>query len=301
MTSLVFLGILAAAEVERYAFSELHMGGEVSVVVYAESSATADRAARAAYRRFEELEQAMSDYRAESEIRLAQEKSVGRWVVVSRDLFTVLRQGQDVAEATGGAFDVTAGPYVALWRAARQTGRMPLYVDLTAARERVGWRSLTLDGRRRAMRIAREGVKVDLGGIAKGYACDEALAAIRREGVRSAAVVAGGDMKLGDAPPGERGWAVRVAGEESARLMANVAVSTSGDTEQFVEIRGVRYSHIVDPRSGFGVSERIQATVVGRRGLDTDPWATALCVLGEDGADLAQQKGLTVWLVKRGE
>lgn len=274
------------------------MGVEVKLTFFAENESVAESAARAVYDRFEDLEQTMSDYRPTSEVRVLQEKAVGSWVRVSKDLWTVLAFGKQVSEATNGAFDMTAGPYVALWREARRTGKSPSYDSLLAARTVVGWRYVELEPAGRRVRVEKQGVKIDLGGIAKGYACDEAIKVFERFGIRRASVVAGGDLKVSGAPPGRTGWPVTVAGEPVARDLAHVAVSTSGDTEQFVEIWGRLYSHIVDPRNGFGVSNRIQATVVARSGLVTDPLATALCVTGDAG--VVEPFGGRAWLVATG-
>ena len=287
---------LGSYGLERFNFVQLHMGVEVSIVLFAESEKNAEDAATAGFLRFAELEQVMSDYRPSSEVRVMQEKAVNQWVKVSPDLFKVLKQGKRISELSDGAFDMTAGPYVELWRAARNSGKSPGYDELMEARALVGLKFVALDEAESKVKILKEGVKIDLGGIAKGYACDEAMEAMARYGVTTAAVTAGGDLKVGDAPPGEKGWPVRVAGEDSVRMMKNVAVSTSGDTEQFVEVWGVRYSHIVDPRSGFGVSNRIQATVVAKEGLLTDPLATAFCVRGGELQPVAKKLGATVWL-----
>lgn len=278
-----WLGMLGTGELQRFDYVEMHMGVEVQLTYYCDSQERAEAAGRAVFARFEDLEQKMSDYRPSSEVRQLQEKAVKKWTKVSGDLWKVLEFGQRVASASSGAFDMTAGPYVALWRQSRNSGRSPSYPALLEAREKVGWQHLELDAGSRSVRIMKEGVKIDLGGIAKGYACDEAIAEFERHGIRAASVVAGGDLKVSAAPPGSQGWKVRVTGEHEPMTLTHRAVSTSGDTEQFVELWGVRYSHIVDPRHGFGVQNRIQATVMARNGLTTDPLATAFCVLGEAG------------------
>ena len=126
------------------------------------------------------------------------------------------------------------------------------------------------------------GMQLDLGGIAKGYAADEALATLRARGIKSALVAVGGDIAIGDAPPGQQGWRIGLEPVGGELLLHNAAVSTSGDTEQFREIGGVRYSHIIDPKTGRGITSRIAVTVVARRGLEADPIATAISVLGEE-------------------
>jgi thiamine biosynthesis lipoprotein len=150
----------------------------------------------------------------------------------------------------------------------------------------MGWRLLELDGRLRTARLRKPGMRLDLGGIGKGYADDCAQQVLKEHGIRSALVQAGGDIVVSDPPPGKAGWRIEVpnAREPGAPpvLFANSAISTSGDLEQSVEIGGRRYSHIVDPRSGQPLTDRIQVTIVALDGLTSDGLSTAVSVLGEE-------------------
>ncbi len=259
------------------------MGTRVDIALYAPNQRTAERAATAAYARFAELEQIMSDYRPASELMRVCEKAGGGPVRVSRELFTVLERAREVAELSGGAFDITCGPLVRLWREARSTGELPSEIAISEARKLVGWSRVRMDGKARTAEVETPGMRLDLGGIAKGYACDQALTAMRRHGVSRAMVTAGGDIAVSGPPPEKPGWHISIRGHSGPALVVrDRAVSTSGDAEQFVEIGAKRYSHIVDPRTGIGVTSRIQATVIARRGLASDPLATACCVLGEE-------------------
>jgi thiamine biosynthesis lipoprotein len=152
-----------------------------------------------------------------------------------------------------------------------------------------GYEKLTLDAGSRTGKLAVDGMRLDLGGIGKGYAADAALAVLKAEGLVSALVAASGDIAAGAPPPGREAWRVGVASidAEDGRagrvvLLRDAAVSTSGDNWQFVEIGGRRYSHIVDPRTGIGLGERIGVTVVGPNATATDSYATAVSVLGAE-------------------
>jgi thiamine biosynthesis lipoprotein len=238
----------------------------------------------------------MSDYAPASELNGVCRQAGGAPVAVSEDLFRVLARAQELAAATSGAFDVTCGPVVRLWRRARRTGELPDRARIAEALELVGRDKLRLDRKARSVALAKAGMQLDLGGIAKGYAADEALAMLGRFGVRSALVAAGGDIAAGDPPPGERGWRISIAPLEARPsasgavesvpspqlLLRNAAVSTSGDAEQFVEIGGVRYSHVVDPRTGVGVRGQSAVTVVAPDATTSDSLATAISVLGFD-------------------
>lgn len=282
MLSAVLTALLGSQNqaIQKFAFTEIHMGVEFRLAFYATDREQAEQAAAAAYARVEQLEQEMSDYRPSSEIR--QIKPLQQ-TSVSKDLWIVLEQAQQVSEQTGGAFDVTAGPAVKLWRNARQTGRMPGPIELRQAVSHVGYRFLKLDPVNQSVTILKEGIGIDLGGIAKGYACDAALECLARAGFGRAIVQSGGDIAAGAAPPGSEGWPIQIPGESAPRALAQCAVSTSGDSEQYVEIGGIRYSHIVDPRTGMGVTNRVTATVIADKGLQSDPLATAYCVMGKGG------------------
>jgi len=151
-------------------------------------------------------------------------------------------------------------------------------------------------------------MQLDLGGIAKGYACDEAIRTLKANGIKSALVEMGGDIVVSGPPPGKKGWEIEIANADAARsldkprmlALSNSAVSSSGDTEQFVEIGGKRYSHIVDPRTGLGLTDRIAVTVVAPNGVTSDGLSTAISVLGDKkGRALANTyPGVSVYIRK---
>lgn len=271
----------------RYEFAAPHMGTEFRILLYAPNERRAERAAAAAFRRVAELDEMMSDYRSSSELMRLCERAGDGWIAISPELFYVLARAQAVAARTGGAFDVTAAPLVRLWRRARRRGELPSSERVAEARALTGYRLLRLDAKRRRARLVKPGMRLDLGGIAKGYAADEALATLRRHEITRALVAASGDIRAGDAPPDAAGWRVGVAGLDGANappletlLLRNAAVSTSGDAAQSVTIGGVRYSHILDPRTGVGLRDRRSVTVVARDGITSDALDTAASVIG---------------------
>jgi thiamine biosynthesis lipoprotein len=264
------------------------MGMPVRLVVHAATDEAARAAARAAFDRVAALDAVMSDHRPDSEVAQLAATS-GAWVSVSRDLFAVLTRAREIAAATGGAFDPTVGPLVALWREARATRRLPSASALADARTRVGWRLVDLDPARQAVRLARPGMRLDLGGIAKGYILQEALAVLRARGMPRALVQGGGDIVAGDPPPAQGGWRVEAPGADAAfaaraGTLANAALATSGPTFQFVEIDAVRYSHVIDPRTGLAVTSPRVVHVIAGDGTTADAVATALSVLGDDAS-----------------
>lgn len=273
---------------KRFTFTEYHMGMDTRLTMYSDTQERAEKAGRAAFDRIAELDTIMSDYRQNSELNQLSASSGGSAMKVSPDLFKVLRKSIEVSRRSEGAFDVTAGPLIVLWRAARRGGSLPDPAEIQKARDVVGWEKMKLNDRARTVQLTTAGMKLDLGGIAKGYAGDEAQKVLKRHGVKIAMIEMGGDIVLSSPPPGKKGWTIRVpnAGDDKGPKdleFANCAVSTSGDTEQFVLLGGVQYSHVVDPRTGQALTNRVQATVVAKEGFLTDPLSTALTVLGEEG------------------
>ena len=264
------------------------MGLPVRIRLYGPTDEAAKTAATAAFARVALLDQMMSDYRPDGELRRLG-TGVDTWSVVSPELFAVLQRAVEIARATGGAFDPTVGPLVALWRDARQSRRMPDGVALDAAKGVVGWQHVHLDPSRHAVGLGRPGIRLDHGGIAKGYILQQALRVLASLGVTRALVEAGGDIVVGDAPPDRDGWRIEVDGADAvfsarAARLTNRALATSGPTAQFVEIDGVRYSHVVDPRTGLGLTNQVTARVIAQDGATADALATALTVVGPNGA-----------------
>ena len=282
----------------RYEYAEPHMGTLVRIVLYAPDEATAKKAAKAAFERIAELNRSMSDYLDDSEITRLSKSSGGLPVAVSDDLFTVLEMSQEVARLSDGAFDVTVGPVVQLWRRSRRTRELPRPDDLKKALAVVGYKNLRLDKSTRTVQLLVAGMKLDVGGIAKGYAADMMLAILRRFGITRAMIAVGGDIAVGDAPPEANGWKIAIdtpTGKDGKTnyvlLLHNQAVSTAGDANQFVTIDGKRYSHIVDPKTGMGLVGKRSVTIVARTGLVTDGFDTAVCVMGrEKGMKLVEDR-----------
>jgi thiamine biosynthesis lipoprotein len=265
------------------------MGTTFRIVLYAPDEATAKKAAKAAFARAAELDSIMSDYKPASELMRLCKKAGGPAVKVSPDLLAVLRHAEDISKRSKGAFDVTVGPVVRMWRRARRTRDLPDAAELKKALALVGYEKVLIDAEASTVRLLVAGMLLDLGGIAKGYAAEAMLAVLRRFGIRHALIVAGGDICVGEAPPEQKGWKVGIAPRDDPNakptrylLLTSAAVSTAGDAEQYVEIGGKRYSHIVDPKTGLGLTTRSSVTVVARHGWQYDGLDTAACVLGPD-------------------
>jgi thiamine biosynthesis lipoprotein len=290
---------LQAEVLHRFESVQPHMGTLVRLTVFTHDEQEASRAFRAAFDRIAALDASLSDYREDSELNRITASAVGTPVKISDDLFEVLHASQQLAAATGGAFDITQGPVIRLWREARKTGRLPDAEALRDARARSGFRKLHLDAAHRTVSLDAAGMSLDVGGIAKGYAASQAIGVLSKMGVRSALAAVSGDLAFSGAPPGQNGWKIAVASGEASEdtfpdvlELTNAAVSTSGSSAQHLDVDGRRYSHIIDPSSGNALDGELTVTIVARRGIDADGLATAVSVLGpERGLALVEAHG----------
>jgi thiamine biosynthesis lipoprotein len=279
-TALVLL--LASSALQPYEAVEPHMGTLFSIKLYALNERQAKQAFQAAFARIAQLDETLSDYRAESELSRITTLAVSTPAHISDDLFNVIAKGQWLAEETDGAFDVTLGPLTHLWRQTRRSRQLPALEVLNEALGRSGFRKMHLDPETHFVRFDIPGMHLDVGGIAKGYAADEALTVLSKLGIESALVAASGDLAFSDAPRGEKGWKIKIDALDRALPLANAAVSTSGSSEQYFVTNGVRYSHILDPKTGLGLTNNVTTTVIAPRGIDADGMATAINVLGPE-------------------
>jgi len=241
--------------------------------------------AEMALRRVEAL---MSVWLTNSEISRLNRAAAGEDVALSPETLLVLETASEAALETEGAFDVTCRPVLELWREAAKRGRLPSDAELEKARAASSWEliELTFTGATKHADSAR----VDLGGIAKGYGIDQALDGMMAAGVLGALVDVGGDLRCFGQPPEGELWTVDVRNPFGEGRLAELgvwgaAVCTSGDYARFVEIEGRRYSHVVDPRTGWPSEAAASVTVVAQTAVDADIWATALSVLGRDGIE----------------
>ena len=227
----------------RYEYDFAAMGMKYHLVVYGPDEPTVARAIEQVETRVRHLDRVMSDYHTESELsQLCEHSGPGQPVPLSPELYEVLEHSLELSRQTHGAFDVTIGPVIQLWRTARRTKQLPPAELLSQARERVGWKAVRLDPLPRSAELTRPDMQLDLGGIAAGYACDEALQVLRSHGLPRVLIDASGDVLVGDPPPGREGWKVTVAGlsggvnDPGSRtiVLSNAAITTSGDARQFV-------------------------------------------------------------------
>lgn len=310
--------------VERFEYRRIIMGVEAQIILFTDSEANARAAATAAFARLDALETVLSDYRKNSEVnqvcKLARNATAANPVAlpISADLATIINRAEKISIRTNGAFDITLGPLTSLWRQSRRSGNLPTTTELAEHRQATGYQNLQLKpaalNNTHTLIFSAPAMQLDFGGIGKGYAADEALKILRNNyAIITALVNIGGDLAAGDPPPKgaaeemaaagegeeegkgeEGGWAVPLhtfdptLPDETLRI-ANRAVATSGDLEKFTTIAGVRYSHILNPATGLGLTRRIAVTVIAADATTADALASALSVLGPiDGLALIE-------------
>ncbi len=281
-------GRCAELTLSRFEFESKHMGTSFRIVLYTTDKANANKATVTAFARVAELDRILSDYNPNSEVMQLckrNDTAPGKPIAVSTELFDILAKTESVSKVSDGSFDVTVGPLVKLWRLARKTQVMPDTKELTEAISKTGFEKVSLNSTAQTVTLKVPGMRLDFGGIGKGYAADEALAVLRDQFHISRALVAAyGDITCGDAPPDNDGWTVDITpiskDQAPRRLkLVNMAVSTSGDMEQFTVIDGVRYSHVLNPKTGLGLTGRRSVTVIAKKGWQADAYAKVASIL----------------------
>lgn len=268
------------------AFRTRTMGSWASLTLVTADSAAVAPLAREALLSFHHTDSLMTNWTTTSEVARINGTAGGPATVVEPEVAAVIALAGDVTAASGGAFDLTVEPLVRLWGFLGGTPRVPDSGALAATRRLVGWERVAWDPATGRLGLPDAGMRIDLGGIAKGHGVDRVAALLRGAGVTDALVDLTGNMAaIGDAP-GREGWVVgirdpRDRGPFLATLrLRESCVSTSGDYVQFASEGGRRYGHILDPRTGWPAHGLSSVTVVADRAAAADAWSTALFVLG---------------------
>ena len=271
------------------------MGTIARIMVTAENSPQADRAISAAFDKIFHIEKLMSDYDPDSQLSQVNQNAFKAPLQVDAELFEVLATAKAYSCLSDGAFDVTIGPVVQLWRKAKEDNITPEAGALKKAKAAVGYENLILNTENKTVQFAKEGMFLDLGGIAKGYAIDKAIEILQAAGVKGAMVDIGGDLRCFGTPAnGKEHWLIGLQDptveEEKTLLTLNMddmAVATSGDYRRFFIIDDKKHSHIVNPATADSASNLSSVTLIAPTAMAADALATAVTVLGEKkGIDL---------------
>jgi len=270
------------------------MGTFANITAVAADSETARACVEAAFSRLEHVDEVMSDYKADSQLSQVNRGAFEKPISVDDDLFEVLDIAVEYSRQTGGAFDITVGPIVDLWRQAEEFKRLPTEEELARARSKVGFEKLILNQAEKTVRFKVDGMRLDLGAIAKGYAIDLAVEAMQKGGAIGGLVDVGGDVRcFGRPSDNKESWLVGLQDPTAADQLLlvlklrDMAVATSGGYRRFTEIEGKRYSHIINPAAAASADDLVSVSIVARTATAADALATAVSVLGrEKGLEL---------------
>jgi len=270
---------LAATAQIKLADTRPAMGTPWHITLYTTDTLTAHRAIDSAFARIEVIEQRTSDYRPRSEINRIVRMPARRYHPISADLYEVLSTALQLSGYSRGTFDPTIGPLTKIWRRAVRQQRFPSQTDIDRARSRVQWQSVRLS-RSGAIWLGRDSMQFDLGGIAKGYALDATAEVLRHYGITRFMIDGGGDLLLGEPPPGRRDW--KVVTPAGTIDTARVAIASSGAAYRYLLHEHQSYSHVVDPRTGLGSTRAQSVTVIHARATLADGIASTLTLLPQD-------------------
>jgi thiamine biosynthesis lipoprotein len=286
---LLWLAPHLAAEntLHRYEASRVSMACTYAIVVYGDDARALPGVVEAAFDEVDRIDRLMSHYKPDSPLSRLNREASARGVEVEPELFDLIEEALRYSRDSGGAFDITVGPLMRAWGFFQGEGRVPADGEIADLRRRVGFEHVVLDRRNRTIAFDRPGIELDLGGIAKGYAVDRAVGVLRQHGVTTALVSAGGSTIFGaGAPPGRGGWDVTIQDPIDPRRAAltvrlqDGALSVSGSSEKSFEAGGVRYSHIMDPRTGRPVQGLLSVAVLTGTGTAGDALDNVFFVQG---------------------
>jgi len=259
------------------------MGSPFNIIFVADDSLKAAGIAKECYALVDSFNLAYSDYDPSSELNKVNAAAGVSPQKISPALFDIILRSQTAYYKSKGAYDITIGPLSQLWRKARKEKIFPDADIVTEKRKLVGFDNLMIDTVQKKVMLAKPRMRLDLGGIAKGYIAQKIIDFLTQKNITQALADAGGDMAMSDAPDNTQGWTIGINIPETTDellprklLLHNMAVATSGDAYQYIDHNGKRYSHIIDPKTGYGISSQRNVTVIASNGTDAD-WLTKPC------------------------
>ena len=289
MWRLIFLLLFplsVSAQLKRFQFSENKLGSPFSLIFYHTDSAEAASVAKECFALVDSLNNIFSDYSSESEVgKLARQKNQAG-IKVSDELFAMIDRSKDAWKRSGKTFDVTIGTLTQLWRKAKKENRFPSGAEVKAARDLTGFKNVSINKSSGTISFKKPGIRLDFGGIVPGYAAQKVIDLLKSKNISSALADASGDIVVSNAPPGKNGWSIGINLPENENEvwdknleLKHFAVSTSGDVYRFIIHEGKKYSHIIDPNTGYGITSQRNVTVIASNGADADWLATACSIL----------------------
>jgi len=284
----------------RYEDSRVSMACTYTIGVYGPDAKQLPLIVSAALDEVDRIDNLMSNYRPESALSRINREASKEPVLVEPELFNFIQLCVQYSRESDGAFDITVGPLMKAWGFFRGEGRIPWSFELWNTLRKVGYEHLILNPKERTIQFARSGMELDLGGIAKGYAVDRVVCLLKEYNIERAFVSAGGSTVYGlGSPPKSDGWEVNIRDPIDSNdphkragvvTLKNRCLSVSGNYEKFFRVRGVTYSHIMDPRTGRPVENMLSVAVLTDTGVDGDALDDVFYVQGVDKSKLYLQK-----------
>ena len=276
-----------SAQEKRFNFTQPKMGSPFTITFYHSDTILANQLANNCFLLVDSLVAIYSDYIDSSELnRLSATSGQGRFVTVTPALYKILLYSQRAYLLSEKTFDISVGPLTRFWRKARKETRFPELNEILEKKKAVGFDKIKFDTITKTVCLTQPGMQLDLGGIAQGYIAQKVLERLQQYNIHIALINVSGDIAIGNPPPGKSGWSIGINVPQQEEkllnkklLLYNCAVSTSGDVYQFFEHNGKRYSHIIDPRTGYGITTPRNVTVIAKDATTADWLATACSIL----------------------
>jgi thiamine biosynthesis lipoprotein len=280
------------------------MGSTYTLVLYGGNLERMKAAMSAAFDELQRLDHLLSNYRPESDWSKVNQKAATQPVKVCDELYELLQFCVDQSRRSEGTFDITVGPLLKVWGFYGGVGCLPKDEEVAKVLAGVGYRNLLLDETARTVRFARDGVEMDPGGIGKGYAVDRMIAVLRRNGIHSASVSAAGSSiyALGAPPSEPRGWTIKIRDPKckdltlEALFLRDMSLSTSGNYEKFFEHKGMTYSHMIDPRSGYPAQGTLEVSVIAANATESEAWTKPFFINGRAWTAAHKPKEVRVFM-----
>ncbi len=280
--TLLIMGTVCGQK-KKYHFSASKMGSPFNITLVSDDSLKSAQLAERSFLLVDSLVKILSDYDSTSELSRLSANAGNGPQQVSSTMWNILEKSKRNYEISKGSFDVSIGALSHLWRKARKEKIFPDSISILEAKKKVGLHHMILDPVHRTVNLKKKGMILDMGGIGQGYIAQKVMDFLSQNGIKQALVDVSGDIVMSDAPDGTKGWTIGINLPEATDdllprklQLHNISVTTSGDVYQFIEHNGKKYSHIIDPRTGYGISSQRNVTVIASNGTDAD-WLTKAC------------------------
>ena len=308
---LVFSTPLLQAQTRKFSYSEMKMGSAFNLIIVSADSNKANHLARKSYELVDSLNHIFSNYDSSSELSKINASAGLLPYKMSTAMLDLVQKSQYAYIQSKGAYDISIGPLSSLWRNARKAKLFPEASTVLATKKLVGLNQVKINKRLGTIFLPNANMQLDFGGIAKGYIAQWVINFLKANGIQQALVDAGGDIVMSGPPLNQQGWLIGVNLPETTDQLlnkklqlSNCSVATSGDVYQFIEYKGVKYSHIINPLTGYGVTNLRNVTIVAKTGATADWLATACSILPIQEAKqlaISHQAALLITTLKNGK